>query len=285
MPPLTTPIEVTSPETRAKQVRLKEILRGYGRLMVAFSGGVDSAFLAVVAHRVLGNDMWAVTAESESLAPEELVEARELAKRFGFAHEVVRTDELKDPRYQANTQDRCYYCKTALMDRVAVLARERGAPVALGANVDDLRDHRPGEKAARERGAVFPLREAGLTKAEIRSLSAEWGLPTADKPAAACLASRIPFGDLVTAEKLRQVAQAEAFLHRAGFPECRVRHHGPVARLEVPTVRLADVLAAREALVPELKKCGFIYIALDLQGLRSGSLHEAVKPDVPSKPG
>lgn len=285
MPPLPTPIQVTSPETRAKQVRLEEILRGYGRLMVAFSGGVDSAFLAVVAHRVLGNDMWAVTAESESLAPEELVEARELAKRFGFVHEVVRTDELKDPRYQANTRDRCYYCKTALMDRVAVLARERGAPVALGANVDDLRDHRPGEKAARERGAVFPLREAGLTKAEIRSLSAEWGLPTADKPAAACLASRIPFGDLVTAEKLRQVAQAEASLHRAGFPECRVRHHGPVARLEVPTVRLADVLAAREALVPELKKCGFIYIALDLQGLRSGSLHEAVKPDVPSKPG
>jgi pyridinium-3,5-biscarboxylic acid mononucleotide sulfurtransferase len=277
-PQPTTPNASASPDARAKLAKLEEILRGYGQLIVAYSGGVDSAFLAVVAHRVLGNGALAVTAESESLAPEELAEARELARRFGFAHEVVRTEELKDPRYQANTQDRCYFCKTALMNRVAVFAKERGARVALGANVDDLGDHRPGERAAREHGAVFPLREAGLTKLEIRALSAELGLPTADKPAAACLASRIPFGDPVTAEKLRQVAQAEAFLHQAGFGECRVRHHGPVARLEIPVARLSDVLAARETLVPGLKKCGFVYVALDLQGLRSGSLHEAVKP-------
>jgi len=283
MNPASASIQAPSPETRAKRARLEKLLRGYGRLIVAFSGGVDSAFLAVVARRVLGNDMWAVTADSESLAPEELVEARELATRFGFTHEVVRTDELKDPRYQANTQDRCYFCKSVLMERLMALARERGARVALGANVDDLGDHRPGERAAREHGAVFPLREAGLTKAEIRALSAELGLPTADKPAAACLASRIPFGDPVTAEKLRQVAQAEAFLHRSGFPECRVRHHGPVARLELPTARLPDVLAAREELLAGIKKCGFVFVALDLQGLRSGSLHEAVKPGATAK--
>jgi pyridinium-3,5-biscarboxylic acid mononucleotide sulfurtransferase len=267
-----------SPETRAKLARLEEILRGYGRLIVAYSGGVDSTFLAVVAQRVLGDQLLTVTADSESLAPEELEEARALARRYGFANEVVRTDEVKDPRYQANTQDRCYFCKSVLMERLAAFARERGAQIALGANVDDLGDFRPGEKAAREHGAVFPLREAGLAKAEIRALSKDLGLPTADKPAAACLASRIPFGEPVTPEKLRQVAQAEAFLHRAGFPECRVRHHGPVARLEIPVGRLADVLAARETLVPGLKKCGFVYVALDLQGLRSGSAHEAVKP-------
>jgi uncharacterized protein len=273
-----------SPEILAKLSKLEEILRGYGRLIVAYSGGVDSAFLAVVAQRVLGNNMLTVTADSESLAPEELVEARELARRFGFAHEVVRTDELKDPRYQANTQDRCYFCKTVLMERLTAFAKERGARIALGANIDDLGDFRPGERAAKEHGAVFPLREAGLAKAEIRVLSAELGLPTADKPAAACLASRIPFGEPVTAEKLRQVAQAEAFLHQAGFPECRVRHHGAVARLEIPVARLSDVLSARETLIAGLKKCGFVYIALDLQGLRSGSAHEAVKPGAKSPP-
>lgn len=265
-------------EAHAKRQKLEGILRDYGRVIVAYSGGVDSTFLAVVAHRVLGSAALAVTAESASLAPDELKEARELAQRFGFAHEVIRTDELADPRYQANTQDRCYFCKSALMERLGRMAEEREAKVALGANVDDLGDHRPGERAARERGAVFPLREAGLTKAEIRVLSAEWDLPTADKPAAACLASRIPFGDAVTTAKLRQVAEAEAVLHQAGFRECRIRHHGPVARLEIPPERFADVLAARETLVPAIKKCGFVFVALDLQGLRSGSMHEAVSP-------
>jgi len=269
--------EKANDKAHAKRAALERILRGYGQVIVAYSGGVDSTFLAVAAHRVLAESSLAVTAESPSLAPDELKEACELAKRFGFAHQVVRTDEMEDPKYQANTRDRCYFCKSALMERLKDLAEKRGAKVALGANVDDLGDHRPGERAARERGAVFPLREADLTKADIRALSAAWGLPTADKPAAACLASRIPFGDSVTAGKLKQVAEAETLLHKAGFRECRIRHHGPVARLEIPPERFGDVLAARETLIPALKKCGFVFIALDLQGLRSGSMHEAVQ--------
>jgi len=275
--------ETPKGEAHAKLQKLEGILLDHGQVIVAYSGGVDSTFLALVAHRVLGSSALAVTAESPSLAPDELKEARELAQRFGFAHEVIQTEELDDPRYQANTQERCYFCKTALMERLGQLAKERGAKVALGANVDDLGDHRPGERAARERGAVFPLREAGLTKSEIRVLSSELGLPTADKPAAACLASRIPFGDAVTAGKLRQVAQAEALLHEAGFRECRIRHHGPVARLEIPPDRFADVLAARDKLVPALKNCGFVFVALDLQGLRSGSMHEAISPSSRSR--
>jgi uncharacterized protein len=239
---------------------------------------VDSVFLAVTAARVLGAQALAVTAQSESLAPEELEEAAALARRFGFAHQVVRTDELRDPRYAANPRQRCYFCKSELMDKLVEIARARGgARVALGANVDDLGDFRPGEQAARERGAVFPLREAGLHKAEIRALSRELGLPTADKPAAACLASRIPFGDPVTARKLEQIAQAEAFLHGAGFRECRVRHHGDIARLELPSARLPDVLARASEIVATFKKLGFVYVALDLQGFRSGSMHEAVE--------
>jgi uncharacterized protein len=271
------PTTVT-PETRAKLARLEELLRGYDRLVIAYSGGVDSVFLAVIAARVLGERALAVTAQSESLAPEELEEAAALARRFGFAHQVVRTGELRDPRYAANPRDRCYFCKSELMDKLLEIARARGgAPIALGANMDDLGDFRPGEQAARERGAVFPLREAGLHKAEIRALSRELGLPTADKPAAACLASRIPFGDPVTARKLEQIAQAEAFLHGAGFRECRVRHHGDVARLELPPARLPDVLARASEIAAALKKLGFVYVALDLQGFRSGSMHEAVR--------
>lgn len=267
-----------TPDAREKFARLEAILRGYGSVLVAYSGGVDSTFLAFVAHRVLGEKALAVTAESLSLAPEELEETRQLSAQFGFAHEVVRTEELDDPNYASNPHNRCYFCKSELMTRLQGVAQARGlARVALGAIVDDQGDFRPGETASAERGGAFPLREAGLLKAEIRSLSREMGLPTADKPGGACLASRVPFGEPVTAKKLQQIAGAEALLHRLGFENCRVRHHEAVARIEVPAERLAEALARREELTAGLRELGFVYVTLDLQGLRSGSLHEAVR--------
>lgn len=262
---------------REKLARLEDLLRGYGRIIVAYSGGVDSTFLSVVAHRTLNGNALAVTAHSESLAPEELVAAQALAQQFGFAHRVVRTDELRDPQYAANPVNRCYFCKTALMDKLEQIASAWKAKVALGAILDDLGDFRPGENAALERGAVFPLREVGLTKIEIRALSRDLGLPTADKPAAACLSSRIPFGQPVTAQKLEQIAKGEALLHNLDFRECRLRHHENVARIEVPSADVLRLLEHRDHLVRELKALGFVFVTVDLQGLRSGSLHEAVQ--------
>jgi len=263
-------------EARSKLARLEEILASYGSLLIAYSGGVDSAFLAAVAAKVLKERALAVTAESESLAPEELGSAAALARQLGIAHEVIRTEELREEQYAANTLERCGFCKAELMGKLAEIARRRGFKlIALGANVDDLGDIRPGEQAAAQRGAVFPLREAGLRKAEIRGLSREMGLPTWDKPAAACLSSRIPFGERITAEKLSQVARGEAILHQAGFRACRLRHHGTIARLEVPAAEMPALLAKAAEIVKALKALGFVYVTVDLQGLRSGSLHEA----------
>ncbi|MCY3024527.1 MAG: ATP-dependent sacrificial sulfur transferase LarE [Planctomycetota bacterium] len=276
MTPENNPVVEPSAEARQKLARLEEILAGYGSVLIAYSGGVDSTFLAVVAQRVLKDKVLAVTAASESLAPEEREEAIAWAKQLGFAHEVVRTEELRDENYASNTLDRCFYCKVDLMGKLGEIAKQRGLRViALGATVDDLGDYRPGETGAAQHGAVFPLREAGLSKADIRALSREMGLPSWDKPAAACLASRIPFGERVTAEKLSQVARGESFLRQAGFRACRLRHHGAIARIEVPARAIPALLGKAAEVVKALKALGFVYVTVDLQGLRSGSMHEA----------
>lgn len=277
MPGESATIAPPTPEIRSKLQRLEKILAGYSSVIIAYSGGVDSTFLAAVAGRSLKEKALAVTADSESLAPEELTEALEIAKRFGFTHEVVKTNELADENYAANPHNRCFFCKQELMNKLVEIAAARGiATVCLGATMDDLGDFRPGESAASARGAVFPLREAGLHKAEIRSLSHEMGLPTWDKPGAACLSSRIPFGERVTAEKLSQIASGETILHAAGFRECRLRHHGTIARIEVPQQQLNALIEKSGELIPALKALGFVYVTVDMQGLRSGSLHEAV---------
>lgn len=244
-------------------------------LVVAFSGGVDSALLAVVAHQVLGSRMLAVTAVSPSLAAEERKQAKRFAREHGFAHVEVCTDEADRPEYAANDGNRCYHCKSALFDALEPLAAAMGAHIALGTNVDDLGDHRPGQHAAAQRGAVAPMVDAALTKAEVREASAALGLSTADKPAAACLASRVAYGDPVTPEVLARVEKAEAAIHELGFPVCRVRAHGQgtVARLEVPAEDI-DRAAARHAdLDAAGRDAGFEFCALDMAGFQSGRMN------------
>jgi uncharacterized protein len=261
---------------------LQALLRLLGRVVVAFSGGADSAFLARVATDVLGPArVLCVTAVSASLAPEELEDCRALAAEWGLRWRPVPTGEIADPAYRANDADRCYHCKTSLLDALTPLARDEEAEVLLGVNLDDLGDHRPGQRAAAERGARFPLVESGYTKDDVRRESRRLGLRTWDKPAAACLASRVPYGTPVTLGTLTTVAAAESGLRALGFRQLRVRHYGELARIEIDDDELARAVELRAQVVAAVRGAGYTYVTLDLEGFRSGNLNAALAQGTP----
>jgi pyridinium-3,5-biscarboxylic acid mononucleotide sulfurtransferase len=259
-----------------KTSKLKTLLSDMRGCVIGFSGGVDSTLLFAVAVGVLGQRALAVTATSETYPQRELNEARELAERIGGRHRVIVSEELDIPEFQHNPRNRCYYCKHELFGKLRSIADQEGLPCVLdGTNMDDLGGHRPGRQAAQEIGVRSPLEEAGFTKQDIRDLSREMGLPTWDKPAFACLSSRFPYGTAITAERVRRVGQAEEALRELGFRTLRVRYHGDVARLELGPDEFSQAVGTlREAVVERVKLAGFAYVALDLQGYRSGSMNE-----------
>lgn len=265
-------------ELDRKLEALRASLRSLRSVAVAFSGGADSALVLSVAHEVLGERCVALTGDSASLPPEELAEARRTAQGIGARLVVLATRELEDPRYLRNAADRCYWCKTELHERTTAWARENGfAAVLDGLNADDDPSDRPGVRAGAERGVRSPLRECGITKSEVRELSRRRGLPTADKPAAPCLSSRIPHGVTVTPERLRRIGDAERALRSLGFRELRVRDHGDVARIEVPPAEVAALAARRDDVARAVRGAGFRFATVDLDGLRTGGADRAAE--------
>ncbi len=259
--------------------KLRSYIEGLGSLAVGFSGGVDSALLMYVAHEVLGDKALAVTAVAKSVPERELAEAKEFCERYGIRHIVSIVDPLTEDGYRNNTENRCYFCKRMIFSEIKRIAAENGIScVAEGSNTDDTRDYRPGLRAVEELGIKCPLREAGLSKADIREISKELGLPTWSKPAYACLATRIAYGEEITEEKLKMIDQAEQFLIENGFTEERVRMHGNIARIEVPEADIERLAGEkiRAKVYERLKETGFTYVTLDMRGYRMGSMNETL---------
>ena len=272
-----------SQQSNEKEAALLDLLAAWPAVIIAYSGGVDSAYLAWAATQVLGRQALCVTADSPSYPERHRALAFRIAADFAFHHEIIRTNEMASPEYRANPANRCYFCKHELYTQLSRIARERGIPtIADGSNADDRGDYRPGRQAAREFGVVSPLDAVGLTKAEIRELSHRAGLPTWDEPASACLSSRIPYFSEVTERKLRMIEQAEAVLRDLGFRVCRVRHHGeedPIARLEIGRGEMARALEPEvaEAIDVALRELGYRHVTVDLRGYRLGSLNDALR--------
>ena len=266
-----------------KLEQLKTIFTEMEQALIAYSGGVDSTLVAKIAYDVLGDRALAITAQSPSLLPEELEDARIQAATIGIPHQVVATHEMDNPNYTSNPVNRCYFCKSELHDTLKPLAIQRGYPYVVdGVNADDLRDYRPGIQAAKERGVRSPLAEVGVTKAEVRQLSQQLGLPWWDKPAQPCLSSRFPYGEEITIAKLQRVGRAEIYLRKLGFANLRVRSECDTARIELPPEQIKEFVLTTDLpqVVSAFQEFGFVYVTLDLEGYRSGKLNQVLNREV-----